>query len=74
MDLLEFSPAQHIQIAANGIEQLRETDVFRVLDECDAKNRPALIAYIKRQRVDLLQEVDECMEEIESDEQENQEL
>ena len=41
-----FSPGQHIKIAADSIEQLRPSDVYRVLSEAPAGDREAVKQYI----------------------------
>lgn len=53
-----------IKIAADSIENLRTSDVFRVLDECPAGQRNEAASYISEHRKDLCGEVAECLEEL----------
>ena len=52
-----------IKIAANSISELRQSDVFRVLDQNGAALRSELAAYITSERPDLAVEVAEIMAE-----------
>lgn len=52
-----------IKIAANDISALRQSDVFRVLDQNGSANRAELAAYISAARPDLASEVAEIMAE-----------
>lgn len=53
-----------IKIAADSIETLRQSDVFRVLEQNDANVRAKLAAYIIAKRPDLANEVAECLEDL----------
>lgn len=54
----------YIKVAADSIGDLRKTDVFRVLIESNrAVNRAAIADYIKRERPDLVNEVNDVMDE-----------
>lgn len=52
-----------IKIAADNIESLRASDVFRVLEQNDSDVRAELAAFISTKRPDLAKEVDDCMTE-----------
>lgn len=55
---------QYIKVAADSIEQLRKTDVYRVLVESNrAEFRQDIATYIKANRPDLAREVDDVMAE-----------
>lgn len=57
--------SQHIQCAADSIDQLRLADVYRVLVESnDDKYRSDIATYIKHHRPDLVEEVDSVMSEV----------
>lgn len=53
-----------IKIAADTIEALRSSDVYRVLDEAGAKARPSVAKYISTHRSDLADEVSDCLEDL----------
>lgn len=53
-----------IKIAADSIETLRQSDVFRVLEQNDTSVRAELAAYIAAKRPDLANEVAECLEDL----------
>lgn len=53
-----------IKIAADSLDQLRKSDVYRVLTENPENIRAALATYIKNGRPDLAQEVDEVLQEL----------
>jgi hypothetical protein len=53
-----------IKIAAENIEALRTSDVFRVLDESAASRRVMVSNYITESRPDLASEVSECLEDL----------
>lgn len=53
-----------IKIAADSLDQLRKSDVYRVLTENPENIRAALATYIKNGRPDLAQEVDDVLQEI----------
>lgn len=55
---------QLVKIAADSVEKLRKSDVFRVLDECPAQKRKKLADYISTKRPDLKQEVEESLNDI----------
>jgi hypothetical protein len=61
---LATSYETYIGIAANTVKELRKADVYRVLDECPAKDRGALAKYIVDNRPDLSLEVRESMLEL----------
>lgn len=61
---LSGNPGQFIKIAADSINALRKVDVDRVLTETPAAFRQEVAAYIRDQRKDLADEVDEVMDEI----------
>lgn len=50
-----------ILIAADSVEALRRSDIFRVLDECG--DRAGLAAFISAKRPEFAAEVAEIMEE-----------
>lgn len=52
-----------IKIAADSIQSLRKSDVFRVLEQNDSDVRCELAAYISKNRPDLSEEVEDCMTE-----------
>lgn len=55
---------QYIKSAADSIEKLRKSDVYRVLIESNPKAiRAKLAAYIKDKRPDLADEVDDILED-----------
>lgn len=58
-----FDPAGHVKIAADSIAKLRRSDVERVLtDGIDqAEHQQAMADYVKTQRPDLADEVNELM-------------
>lgn len=60
----KFDPAQFIKIAADDISKLRKCDVFRLLDECGSDNIDAMVDYIRANRPDYADEVQQCLEEI----------
>lgn len=53
----EFLPSQHIQLAADSVQSLREVDVYRLFQQCDAENYNQLSVYIQAHRPDLAIEV-----------------
>lgn len=53
-----------IKIAADSIQSLRKSDVFRVLEQNDANVRNELASYISVNRPDLAEEVSECLEDL----------
>lgn len=55
-----------IKIAADSIEQLRASDVDRVLEQNDTKHRAGLAAYISEKRPDLAGDVSDVMEELDA--------
>lgn len=55
-----------IKIAADSIEQLRASDVDRVLEQNDARHRAGLAAYISEKRPDLAGDVSDVMEELDA--------
>ncbi len=52
-----------IKIAADSIQALRKSDVFRVLEQNNSDIRGELAAYISTSRPDLAEEVEDCMTE-----------
>lgn len=56
-----------IKIAADSIDKLRSIDVYRVLDSVDSDGRPALAAYIKGNRPDLADEVDDSLADLDNE-------
>lgn len=60
----KFDPAQFIKIAADDISKLRKCDVWRVLTECNPSNVTDLTIYIKENRPDLINECDDCWDEM----------
>ena len=52
-----------IKIAADNVQTLRKSDVFRVLEQNDSDVRSELAAYISTNRPDLAEEVEDCMSE-----------
>lgn len=54
---------QFIKIAADNIETLRKSDVYRVLEQNSADIREELAAFISSERPDLAEEVADCLEE-----------
>ena len=56
-----------IKIAADSLDQLRKSDVYRVLTENPENIRAALATYIKNGRPDLAQEVDEVLQELDEE-------
>lgn len=55
---------RYIKMAADSIEKLRKSDVYRVLMESNGKAvRPKLANWIKVNRPDLADEVDDCLSE-----------
>jgi uncharacterized protein YqeY len=53
-----------IKIAAENIKSLRQSDVFRVLDEALSAKRKMVSNYITENRPDLATEVSECLEDL----------
>lgn len=56
--------AAMIAIAADSVQNLRKADVFRVLDEAAAENRQGLAEFIKSNRAELTDEVEDALGEI----------
>ena len=52
-----------IKIAADNIQSLRKSDVFRVLEQNEASVRDELASYISVNRPDLAEEVEDCLSE-----------
>jgi len=62
--------ARLIAVAADSIAELRRLDVYRVLVESNRRqHRAAIAAYIKRERPDLADEVDDVLDEAAADKQ-----
>lgn len=59
----DFNPANFITIASDSIETLRKCDVYRVLN-CDYGMAVHVKDYILLHRPDIVDEVDDCWEEI----------
>ena len=53
-----------IKIAADSIQTLRKSDVFRVLEQNDVAIREKLANYISTNRPDLVEEVNECLADL----------
>lgn len=53
-----------IKIAADSVKKLRASDVDRVLEQNDAKHRAGLAGFIKKNRPDLSEDVDEVMADL----------
>lgn len=54
----------YIKVAADSIKALRKSDVYRVvIESTPLKDRQRLADYIKAQRPDLADEVDDCLNE-----------
>ncbi len=60
----EVSYEMLIQSAADSVSKLRRSDVDRVLEESPAKHRAGLAAYIKQNRPDLADEVDDVLSDL----------
>lgn len=60
----EVSEEMLIQSAADSVSKLRRSDVDRVLEESPAKHRAGLAAYIKQNRPDLADEVDDVLSDL----------
>lgn len=60
----QYDPAKFITIAADDITKLRKPDVYRVIDSAPIDAMEMLAQYIKDNRPDLADEVDEVMQEI----------
>ena len=56
-----------IKIAADSLDQLRKSDVYRVLTENPENIRSDLATYIKNGRPDLVQEVDDVIQELDEE-------
>lgn len=56
--------ASFIGIAADSVERLRASDVYRVIDETPAQFRVSVAMHIKAKRPDLANEADEALNEI----------
>lgn len=57
----KFTPAWHLKLCADNIHDLRKSDVFRLLSECDKENRLEMSEYILTYRPEYEDEVIECM-------------
>lgn len=58
------NPEKFIKVAADSVRELRSVDVDRVLTETPVQFRAEVASYIRDQRKDLADEVDEVMAEI----------
>ncbi len=54
-----------IKIAGNSVQELRRSDVFRILEQNAEEQRSALAAFITKERPDLADEVTDCLVELE---------
>lgn len=59
-----FDPSNHIKIAADSIGQLRQADVWRVLDSVDPEHRGKVYDYVTSNRPDLKAEADDVMDDL----------
>lgn len=60
---------QSLALVADSIESLRESDVYRVLDDCleeSADYMDQMATYIIESRPDLANEVNDALQELES--------
>lgn len=64
MPELEYNPSQAVLLVADSIEQLRNTDVNRLLEDAVPDVRGVLAAYIVKERADLESEVYAVMVEL----------
>jgi hypothetical protein len=69
----EWHPANFVTIAADDISQLREQDVYRVLDEAPPEHREAMRDYILENRPEFENEVLGVINELEEQDELNQE-
>ena len=59
----DFNVEAFIKIAADSIEQLRKPDVYRLIESVPLAHLPALCRFIKENRQDLAEEVDDVLAE-----------
>lgn len=55
----------HIKLVADSISEVRKCDVYRLLETAEEKDLLYVVNYIKAHRPDLVNEVDECLKELE---------
>ena len=63
-----FTPSAAVQIVADSPAQLRRSDVFRLLDSFEDRERGQLARWLRKERHDLVDEIDDALEELECDE------
>lgn len=60
----DWNPAQAVKISADSIEQLRNQDVYRVLDSAPTEHLQGMADYITENRSDLAEEVKDALADI----------
>lgn len=63
---LKFNPAQHIQIAADSVAQLRQQDVDRLFDTLEEWHHAELVRYLIQERPAFQQEIITVLYEMKS--------
>lgn len=61
---MSFSPANFVKIAADSIGQLRRSDVWRVLNSCPSAHLQDMARFIRQNRPEYADEIDDCLWEI----------
>ncbi len=59
-----FDYQQHVRLAADSIDRLRQCDVYRLMEWAPAPFRAGLANYLKQNRPDLAAEVDDCLADL----------
>jgi hypothetical protein len=59
-----FDPEQFSRLVADSPAQIRKQDVYRLFDECDSSDWPALYQWLIRERSDLRGEANTVWEEL----------
>ncbi len=63
-----FSCENHVRIAADHVERLRRSDVFRLLDSILPLHQKIFVLWLRKKRPDLVPEIDSCLAELKEEE------
>ncbi len=69
MNVIEFDPAQHIQLFADSLEKIRPQDIERLFEQAENEDWATLTAYLN-QRPELREVIAEAQKFITADRQE----